>query len=81
MSIPEIGYADALAELDRILHELESSDVDVDRLAEQVGRAATLIAACRQRISAARLQVDRVIGTLDDGGACAEPGSSPRPDQ
>ena len=30
------GYADALTELDSILRELESSDVDVDRLAERV---------------------------------------------
>ena len=38
------GYAEALSELDSILRELESSDVDVDRLAERVARAAELIA-------------------------------------
>ena len=31
-----IGYAEALAELDTILRELEGSDVDVDRLADRV---------------------------------------------
>ncbi len=43
----DIGYADALDELDTILRELEGSDVDVDRLAERVARAADLIALCR----------------------------------
>ena len=43
------GYADALAELDAILRELETSDVDVDRLAERVARASELIALCRDR--------------------------------
>ena len=51
------GYADALAELDAILRELETSDVDVDRLAERVARASELIALCRDRISAARLRI------------------------
>lgn len=60
-----IGYADALGELDVILRELEGSDVDVDRLADRVARAADLIALCRDRIGAARLRIDEVIADLD----------------
>jgi len=60
-----IGYADALGELDLILRELEGSDVDVDRLADRVARAADLIALCRDRIGAARLRIDEVIADLD----------------
>jgi exodeoxyribonuclease VII small subunit len=60
------GYAQALAELDAILRELESSDVDVDRLADRVARAAELIALCRDRISTARLKIDEVIAELDE---------------
>ena len=63
---PVPGYADALHELDGILRELESSDVDVDRLAERVARAAHLIAVCRDRIDNARLRIDQVIADLDD---------------
>lgn len=59
------GYALALAELDSILRELEGSDVDVDRLADRVARAAELIALCRDRITAARLRIDEVIAELD----------------
>jgi exodeoxyribonuclease VII small subunit len=59
------GYAQALSELDTILRELESSDVDVDRLAERVARAAELIALCRDRISTARIRIDEVIADLD----------------
>jgi exodeoxyribonuclease VII small subunit len=60
-----IGYAEALAELDGILRELEGSDVDVDRLAERVARASDLIALCRGRIDAARVRIDQVIADLD----------------
>ena len=59
------GYSAALHELDGILRELEGSDVDVDRLAARVARAAQLIAMCRERIGAARLQIDEVIADLD----------------
>jgi exodeoxyribonuclease VII small subunit len=63
------GYADALSELDSIRRELESSDVDVDRLAERVARAAALISLCRDRISTARIRIDEVIADLDGADA------------
>ena len=63
----DVGYAEALDELDDILRELEGSDVDVDRLADRVARAADLIALCRDRIGSARLRIDEVIADLDAG--------------
>ena len=68
----EIGYSAALAELNTILAELEGNAVDVDRLATQVARAALLIRICRERITAARMEVDLVVAHLDDNG---EPGA------
>jgi exodeoxyribonuclease VII small subunit len=68
------GYAAALAELEEILADLEDDGIDIDLLATKVERAATLIRLCRERITSARLQVDRVVGdleTLSDG----EPGT------
>ena len=60
------GYAAAQQELESILGELERADVDVDRLATQVQRAAALIAFCRERIISARVQIDAVVGDLGD---------------
>ena len=59
------GYTEAMLELEAILAELERDDVDVDHLAERVARAAELIELCRSRIDAARIDVDRIVGTLD----------------
>ena len=58
------GYAEALAELESILGELERDNVDVDRLAGQVQRAAELIRLCRERIGNARMQIEHVVAEL-----------------
>ena len=59
------GYAEALAELDSILRELEGSDVDVDHLADRVARASELITLCRSKISDAQLRIEQVTADLD----------------
>ena len=61
----EIGYAEALKELETILAELERTDVDVDVLASRVERASELIRLCRDRIGNAKLQIDNVVNRLE----------------
>ena len=59
-----IGYAAALAELETILAEIEDDAVDVDVLATRVRRAAELLRICRDRITAARDEVDQIVADL-----------------
>jgi exodeoxyribonuclease VII small subunit len=61
----ELGYADAMAELETILHELERGDVDLDRLSDQVRRAADLVRLCRGRLDDTRTEVTRIVADLD----------------
>ncbi len=61
----ELGYAEAMAELEAILRELEGEAVDVDRLAECVQRASVLIRLCRERIGNARLHIEQVVAELE----------------
>lgn len=63
--LDEIGYADALAELEEILEELEGDAVDIDLLSSRVERAAALIGVCRGRIHRAQAQVSRVMESFD----------------
>ena len=60
-----VRYGAALEELQEILSELESENVDVDRLASRVERAGALISLCQERLAAAELQVERVVDALD----------------
>ena len=62
---PNTGYAEAIEELESILAELESDDVDVDELAEHVQRASQLIELCRDRIGKAKLRIEEVVSQLE----------------
>ncbi len=66
MSAQEIGYADALSELQQILGELEAEDIDIDVLATKVERAAELIRVCRGRINDAEVRVKEIVASLDN---------------
>lgn len=61
----EIGYAEALAELEQILDELDGDEVDVDVLGARVRRAAELLRLCRERIAGARFEVEQVVAELE----------------
>ena len=61
----DLGYADAIAELEQILEDLEDDEVDIDVLATKVERAAALVELCRGKISSAKVQVERIVGELE----------------
>jgi exodeoxyribonuclease VII small subunit len=62
----ELGYAEAMTELDEILDQLEGDHLDVDVLAERVRRASELIKLCRTRIARAQDDVDRIVTDLEE---------------
>jgi len=66
------SYADASAELDAILAEIETGDADIDVLSEKVTRAAALVKICREKLAGTELRVKKVVedlaaGTPEDG--------------
>lgn len=58
------GYAEAMEELEQIVRELDSRNVDVDVLSDRVKRAMELIEWCDERISAAELTVSEIAATI-----------------
>lgn len=63
MSDAPIGYAAALTELEAILRELDDDRIDIDVLAAKVQRASQLITVCRERITAAQIQIDEILAS------------------
>jgi exodeoxyribonuclease VII small subunit len=58
------GYAEAMREVETILGELDSNNVDVDVLATKVQRASYLISWCKYRSASAQLTVDTLVADL-----------------
>jgi exodeoxyribonuclease VII small subunit len=69
----ELGYAEALSELEDILDELDGDEVDVDVLGTRVRRAAELLRLCRERIAGARFEVEQVVAELEAEVEAATP--------
>lgn len=57
----ELTYAEAMAEIERILSRLRSEEMDVDTLAAQVKQATELIAACKERLHKAETEVTKIL--------------------
>lgn len=63
------SYAEASSELEAILQEVESGEIDLDLLSEKVERAAALLAVCRQKLAATETRVKKVVADLDSAAA------------
>ena len=62
----EISYSLALEELQEILTELESGQIDIDELAKKVERANDLLQQCQKRLTSTQMQVEKIIDVLNE---------------
>ena len=62
----ELTYSQALKELEKIVKEIESEEVDVDILAEKIKRASQLITFCKGKLRTAEDEVKKVLAEMGD---------------
>lgn len=62
---PEIGFGAAIRELEAILAGIEGEEVDLDRLADELKRAAGLLELCRAKIRKAEVEVTQIVQQLE----------------
>jgi len=55
-----------LSELEKIVSEIESEEVDIDILAEKIKRASFLITFCKEKLRTAEGEVKKVLSTMKD---------------
>ncbi len=65
MTNNEQNYVNAISEIEEILRSLDTENVDIDRLATDVQKAAELIDFCRDRLAAAQTEVERIVSAFD----------------
>ena len=61
MSAKRVTYAEAMAEVEKILQRLRSGEISVDELSSDVARATRLITECRKILSRTEAEVERLI--------------------
>ncbi len=69
----QMTYSQALTELEKIVEEIESEEIDVDTVAEKVKRAAQLIKFCRSRLKDTGEEVKKVVAGMEEK---TEPGDT-----
>lgn len=57
-------YLDAFNELQQIVADIETGDVDVDELASKIHRASELITVCKTKLIASEEEVERLLNQL-----------------
>ena len=71
--ISALSFEQALAELEKIIGELESGQAPLERSIEIYERGAQLKAHCESRLEAARLRVEKIVMSPQGKAERAEP--------
>lgn len=61
-----VSFRDAMDELEGILERIEGEEIDIDRLAEELRRAAQLLDLCRGKIRKAEVEVTQIVQSLEE---------------
>jgi len=64
-----VSFRAAMDELEGILERIEGEEIDIDRLAEELRRAAVLLDLCRGKIRKAEVEVTQIVQNLEGGEA------------
>lgn len=62
----DFSYKEALAEMEQIMSDIETQDVDVDKLSDKVKRMSVLIKACKAKLHSTEEEVQHIIDDLVD---------------
>ncbi len=70
--IAKLGFEEALAELEKIVRNLEDGKIRLDDAVRAYERGAALKRHCESRLRAAQLKVEKIV-LAEDGGVKTEP--------
>ncbi|QIK54200.1 exodeoxyribonuclease VII small subunit [Dysgonomonas sp. HDW5A] len=65
MAKKDQSYTDAIQELQNILDKLESGDMDVDVLTEEIKRASALLKLCKEKLYKTDVEIKKILDNLD----------------
>jgi exodeoxyribonuclease VII small subunit len=64
MAKKEFSFNNAVVEIENILHNIESGDLDIDKLSVEVKRAADLIKECQKKLRSTEEEINSIFKEL-----------------
>ena len=61
MATKKFNYNEAIQSIEQILERFRNEELDVDTLSEEVKRATTLIASCRERLTKVEEEANKIL--------------------
>ena len=66
MATKKVTYKEAITEIEEILEKIESEELDVDELSEQVSRVTALIAVCKDKLHKTEAEVEKILKEMNE---------------
>ena len=66
MTKKKISYKEAVNEMEEILEQMESEELDVDELSDKVKRVSYLIKICKDRLHQTEEEVENILNQMED---------------
>ncbi len=66
MAKTNLTYKQAITEIEEILEQIESDELDVDELSKNVKRVAELIKFCKKKLHNTEEEVQKIIDEMED---------------
>ena len=64
MAKKEFSFSDAVIEIENILKQIESGDLDIDKLSVEVKRASELIRQCQKKLRTTEEEINSIFREL-----------------
>jgi exodeoxyribonuclease VII small subunit len=60
------SYKEAYTELENIVHQIDSDELDVDELSDKVKRATELLTFCRKKLLTTEQEIEEILKKIEE---------------
>ena len=64
MTKTPVKYSEAIEEVERIINQIESNELDIDELTEKIRRASELLKFCKQKLHFTEEEIQKIIDQM-----------------
>ncbi|MFO7868561.1 MAG: exodeoxyribonuclease VII small subunit [Bacteroidales bacterium] len=66
MNEKKITYQESIEEIEKIISQIESKEIDVDSLTENIQRAVFLISECKNKLHTSDAEIQKLLQSLEE---------------